>query len=97
LFLLNLKPDDFRWHVTNRQPDGSSDTSRDATRHTYNPNAINSVFNLAVRPFLDENQPDGSALAVHHMLKDGARSIGVSAVSLRVYINIGMCSEYWLS
>ena len=41
--------------------------------------------------------PDGSTLAVHHILKDGADSIGVAGASLRVYVNIGMCSEYWLS
>ena len=97
LFLLNLKPDDFRWHVANRQPAGTSDTSRVATDHIYNPNAINSIFNLVDRPFHDERQPDGSTLAVHHILKDGADSIGVAGASLRVYVNIGMCSEYWLS
>ncbi len=97
LFLLNLKPDDFRWHVANRQPAGTSDTSRVATDHIYNPNAINSIFNLADRPFHDEKMRDGSTLAVHHILKDGADSIGVAGASLRVYVNIGMCSEYWLS
>jgi cytochrome c5 len=97
LFLLNLKPDDFRWHVANRQPAGTSDTSRVATDHIYNPNAINSIFNLADRPFHDEKMRDGTTLAVHHVLKDGADSIGVAGASLRVYVNIGMCSQYWLS
>ena len=97
LFLLNLTPDDFRWHVANRQPAGTSDTSRVATDHIYNPNAINSIFNLTDRPFHAEKMYDGSIQQVHHILKDGADSIGVAGASLRVYVNIGMCSEYWLS
>jgi hypothetical protein len=32
---------------------------------------------------------------VHHILKDGADSIGTAGASLRVYVNIGMCSDYW--
>ena len=35
--------------------------------------------------------------AVNHILKDGADSIGVAGASLRVYVNIGMCSDYWLT
>jgi mono/diheme cytochrome c family protein len=96
-FSLNLKPDDFRWHVGNRQPPGTSDTSRVATDHIFNPNAINSIFSLGDRPFHPEKMSDGSVREVHHILKDGADSIGVAGASLRVYVNIGMCSEYWLS
>ena len=47
LFSLQHDADDFRWHVGNRQPPGTSDTSRFATDHINNPNAINSIFNLA--------------------------------------------------
>ncbi len=97
LFSLNLQPNDFRWHVANRQPPGTSDTSRVATDHIFNPNAINSIFNLADRPFHDEKMSDGSVVPVHHILKDGADSIGVAGASLRVYVNIGMCSDYWLT
>ncbi|MCU1275701.1 MAG: Cytochrome c, mono- and diheme variant, partial [Bryobacterales bacterium] len=97
LFSLNLKPNDFRWQVANRQPAGTSDTSRVATDHIFNPNAINSIFNLGDRPFHDEKMRDGSTQPVHHILKDGADSIGVAGASLRVYVNIGMCSDYWLT
>ena len=34
---------------------------------------------------------------VHHILKDGADSIGVAGASLRVYVNIGMCGDYWVT
>ncbi|HEX8028249.1 MAG TPA: hypothetical protein VF491_07310 [Vicinamibacterales bacterium] len=97
LFSLNMKPDDFRWHVAARQPAGTSDTSRFATDHINNPNAINTIFNLANRPTEPELQKDGKTIPVHHILKDGADSIGVAGASLRVYVNIGMCGEYWMS
>ena len=97
LFSLNMKPDDFRWHVAARQPPGTSDTSRFATDHINNPNAINTIFNLSARPTEPERQRDGSMLQVPHILKDGADSIGVAGASLRVYVNIGMCGEYWVT
>ena len=97
LFNLRMPPTDFRWHVGNRQPPGTSDTSRFATDHINNPNAINAVFNLAHRPTETEKMKDGSDRAVHHILKDGADSIGVAGASLRVYVNIGMCGDYWLT
>jgi hypothetical protein len=40
---------------------------------------------------------DGKQIPVHHILKDGADSIGIAGASLRVYINIGMCSDYWIT
>ena len=97
LFIIKMKPDDFRWHVANKQPAGTVDTSRFATDHINNPNAINSIFNLGYRPTHQERMKDGSTRAVNHILKDGADSVGVAGASLRVYVNIGMCSEYWLT
>lgn len=97
LFTLRLSPRDFRWHVGNRQPVGTSDTSRFATDHLHNPNSINPIFNLPYRPTAPEQMADGSIRQVHHILKDGADSIGVAGASLRVYVNIGMCSDYWLT
>src|SRR5690606_35205529 len=97
LFSLNMKPDDFRWHVAARQAPGTSDTSRFATDHINNPNAINTIFNLASRPTEPERMRDGTTAEVHHILKDGADSVGVAGASLRVYINIGMCGDYWVT
>lgn len=94
LFSLNMTPADFRWHVANRQPAGTSDTSRFATDHINNANAINTIFNLASRPTVPEEMRDGSIRQVSHILKDGADSIGIAGASLRVYVNIGMCSDY---
>ena len=97
LFGLKLRPEDFRWHVANRQPAGTSDTSRFATDHIFNPNAINSIVHLANRPAHTEKMADGSSREVHHILKDGSDSIGTAGASLRVYVNIGMCSDYWIT
>ncbi len=97
LFSLNMAPSDFRWHVANRQPPGTSDTSRLATDHIDNPSAINTIFNLAYRPTSVERMRDGSERPVPHVLKDGADSIGIAGASLRVYLNIGMCGDYLMT
>jgi hypothetical protein len=94
LFSLNMTPSDFRWHVANQQPPGTSDTSRFATDHIDNPNAINTIFNLSFRPVFPEKMRDGSTRLVNHILKDGADSVGIAGASLRVYVNIGMCGDY---
>jgi RoxA-like, cytochrome c-like len=65
--------------------------------HINNPNAINTIFNLSSRPTEPERQRDGTTIPVHHILKDGADSIGVAGASLRVYVNIGMCGDYWVT
>ena len=36
-------------------------------------------------------------MPVPHVLTDGADSIGVAGATIRVYVNIGMFSEYWLT
>lgn len=97
LFAANLKPDNFVWQVINAQPPGTSDTSRIGNDHINNPNAINAIFNLGDRPTYPEVMNDGSTQQVNHILKDGADSTGVANASLRVYVNIGTCSDYWLT
>jgi len=97
LFAATLKPDNFVWQVINAQPPGTSDTSRIGNDHINNPNVINSIFNLGDRPTYEEVMNDGQKQAVNHILKDGADSTGVANASLRVYVNIGMCGDYWLT
>jgi len=95
-FITPFKDNDFRWHVLATQERGTSDTSRQATDHINNPNAINSIINLADRPTHVEVMNDGTTQAVPHILKDGADSIGVAGASLRVYLNEGMCVDEWV-
>lgn len=89
------------------QPPGTSDTSRIATDHINNPNAINAIFLLGERERIQVPEKlAGGTLAlpgtkeempVAHILKDGADSIGIPGAAIRVFVNIGMFSEYWLT
>ncbi len=97
LFGSTIPDEDFRKQIINSQPPGTSDTSRIATDHIDNPNTINAIFNLADRPRYEEVMNDGTKEKVPHILKDGADSVGVALASERVYINIGSCSDYWLT
>ena len=97
LFGSTLPETDFRKQLINSQPPGTSDTSRNATDHIDNPNAINAIFNLPDRPRYEEVMNDGTTQKVPHILKDGADSVGIPLASERVYINIGSCSDYWLT
>jgi len=95
------------YEMLTAQPRGTSDTSRIATDHINNPNAINPIFLLGERERLATVEKlSGGTLAlpgtkeempVAHILKDGADSIGVRGATIRVYVNIGMFSEYWLT
>ena len=109
VFACNVEKGGFFYEMLAAQPRGTSDTSRIATDHINNPNAINAIFLLDERKRIaDSAEPEkmaGGTLAlpgtqqemhVPHILKDGADSIGVRGATIRVYVNIGMFSEYWL-
>ena len=97
LFTSQLAPDNFLWHSGRQQPPGTSDTSRIGSDGIFNPNAINSIHMLAHRPMHAEKQRDGSSKHVFMILKDGADSIGIDKAAIRVFINTGMCHEYWFT
>jgi hypothetical protein len=101
-FNFRVKSDNFTWHVGEQQPAGTSDTSRTATDHNFNPSAINTVVYLKQRPTVPETVIDAATgkptvVPVHHILKAGEDSIGTAFAGLRVYVNIGMCSDYWFT
>ncbi|MFL6530257.1 MAG: hypothetical protein ACJ8KX_07285 [Chthoniobacterales bacterium] len=107
VFASNVEKGGFFYQMLQAQPPGTSDTSRIATDHLNNPNAINPIFLLGERMRIQTPEKlAGGTLAfpgtkpempVAHILKDGADSIGVRGATIRVYINIGMFSEYWLT
>ncbi len=107
VFAPNVEKGGFFYEQLAAQPPGTSDTSRIATDHINNPNAINAIFLLAERERIQHAERlAGGTLAlpgaqeqmpVAHILKDGADSIGIPGATIRVYVNIGMFSEYWLS
>jgi hypothetical protein len=105
VFGFDLKPGSFLLEMLECQPPGTSDTSRVATDHINNPNAINPIFNLDARLSMvtEEkisggalNMPGGDTRKVPHILKDGADSVGVPGATIRVFINIGLFSQHWL-
>lgn len=103
----NVEKGGFFYEELEAQPRGTSDTSRIATDHINNPNAINPIFLLGERLRIAQTEKlAGGTLAlpgtqaempVPHILKDGADSIGVRGATIRVFVNIGMFSEYWLT
>ncbi len=107
VFACNVEKGGFFYEELGAQPRGTSDTSRIATDHINNPNAINAIFLLAERERIAVTETFGPDLLpalgmqhempVAHILKDGADSIGVPGATIRVYVNIGMFSEYWLT
>ena len=107
VFACNVEKGGFFYEMLATQPRGTSDTSRIATDHINNPNAINAIFLLEERERIAvPEKMAGGTLAlpgekeemnVAHILKDGADSIGVRGATIRVYVNIGMFSEYWLT
>ncbi len=107
VFAPNVAKGGFFYEMLRAQPPGTSDTSRIATDHLNNPNAINAIFLLGERERIahEETLAGGtlalpgteSVMPVAHILKDGADSIGVPGATIRVYVNIGMFSEYWLT
>ena len=107
VFACNVEKGGFFYEMLAAQPRGTSDTSRIATDHINNPNAINAIFLLAERERIAAPEKmAGETLAlpgekqempVPHILKDGADSVGVVGAAIRVYVNIGMFSDYWLT
>ena len=107
VFACNVEKGGFFYEMLAAQPRGTSDTSRIATDHINNPNAINAIFLLAERERIQvPEKMAGGTLAlpgekeempVAHILKDGADSVGIPGATIRVYVNIGMFSEYWLT
>ena len=109
---IDLQPkheQNFYWQVLDRQLPGTSDTSRIATDHINGPTAINAIFLLPERTRIAVNEVMGAGAKilppqvdangqrqVPHILRDGADSIGVPGATIRVYVNIGLFSEYWL-
>ena len=89
VFACNVEKGGFFYEMLATQPRGTSDTSRIATDHINNPNAINAIFLLAERERIaTPEKMAGGTLAlpgekeempVPHILKDGADSIGVPA------------------
>jgi len=71
---------------------------------------MNSIFYLESRPSFKETlnakaveamkpilKPGDAMPPVHHILKDGSDSQSIPIASIRVYVNIGMFGDYWIT
>src|SRR5690606_30168051 len=106
IFVAHPDETNFIWQILNSSPPGALDTSFVASDNINNPRTINAVFNVAARlGVAEEEQLAGGALnlpgvepvmAVPHILKDGADSVGAMGALSRVYINIGTFHEEWV-
>ena len=92
-----LGPDSFLYQYARSQQPGTSETSRLSYDFINNPNMINPIFYLPFRATFEETTPDGVKHKVQHILKEGADSVGIPMASCRVYVNIGMEGQYWVT
>jgi mono/diheme cytochrome c family protein len=102
-----LGDDDLLHQLGETQQRGTSETSRLSYDFINNPNVINSIFFLENRPKFDEtfNAPALAQIktvlkdlpVIHHVLKDGSDSQSIPIASIRVYVNIGMFGDYWVT
>ncbi len=106
VFAAGVAAGSFLGEMLEAQPPGTSDTSRIATDHINNPSAINAIFAVAarLRAARDERMAGETLLlpgerpvmAVPHVLKDGADSVGLPGALLRVYVSIGLYAQHSL-
>ena len=99
-------PDSYSYQLFHSWLPGTVDTSFIATDNLNNPSAMNPIYALSARmTTAHEEDIRGGALnfpgeeprmAVPHVLKDGADSVGVIGALSRVYVSIGEYSQEWL-
>jgi len=99
-------PDSYAYQVLHSWPRGTVDTSFLATDNLNNPSKMNTIFAIPARMTVTHaeeiaggamNFPgEQSPMAVPHVLKDGADSVGIIGALSRVYVSIGEFSQQWL-
>lgn len=103
----NLLPEEsFVWHHFNALPPGTADTSLLATDNILNPRRMNGLYRIGARlaAASEETLAGGNLdlpgtserMAVPHVLKDGADSVGIQGALARVYVSIGSYHQEWL-
>jgi len=106
VFGAGVGQDSFAMQVLQSWAPGTIDTSFLATDHLNNPSNINPISSLPARLTVahEEDMGEGNRhfpgeqqrMAVPHILKDGADSVGIVGALSRVYVSIGEYSEEWL-
>ncbi len=107
IFGVVAPPNSYAYQVFHSWARGTIDTSFLATDNINNPSKINPIYSIAARMTVahQEDMAGGALnfpgeqarMAVPHILKDGADSVGVIGALSRVYVSIGEFSQQWLS
>ena len=106
VFAATAREDSYAYQVLHSWKPGTIDTSFLATDNLNNPSKINPIYGLRSRlsvAHAEEVSGGGQAftqgqtsIAVPHVLKDGADSVGLAGALSRVYVSIGEYSQEWL-
>ena len=97
-FLSAVPEDDFAWQALNAARPGTVDTSLNPNDFMHNPGTQNNITDFINRPMFTHEMKhpitgEISEATTQHILKGGEDSVGDKLALLRVYINIGMCTE----
>jgi len=106
IFGNGASPDSYAYQLFHSWPRGTVDTSFIATDNLNNPSRINSIYAIPARLTVAHEEDiaggalhfpgEQSRMAVPHVLKDGADSVGLVGALSRVYVSIGEFSQQWL-
>jgi hypothetical protein len=98
--------DSYAYQLFHSWPRGTVDTSFLATDNLNNPSRMNPIFAIPARLTVAHEEDiaggalnfpgEQSRMAVPHVLKDGADSVGLIGALSRVYVSIGEFSQQWL-
>jgi hypothetical protein len=105
VFAQDASSDSYAYQVLHSWAPGTVDTSFIATDNLNNPSNMNPIYAVLARMAIGhEEEIAGGALnfpreqprmAVPHVLKDGADSVGLVGALSRVYVSIGEYNEEW--
>jgi hypothetical protein len=106
VFAIGATPDSYAYQLIHSWARGTIDTSFLATDNLNNPGKMNPIYAIPARlSIAHEEEISGGAMnlpgeqsrmAVPHVLKDGADSVGIIGALSRVYVSIGEDSQQWL-
>jgi len=98
--------DSYAYQLFHSWPRGTVDTSFLATDNLNNPSKMNPIVAIPARLTVAHEEEitggplnfpgEQSRMAVPHVLKDGADSVGIIGALSRVYVSIGEFSQQWL-
>jgi hypothetical protein len=106
IFGIGASKDSYAAQLFHSWARGTVDTSFIATDNLNNPSNMNPIYSISLRlTVAHQEEIAGGALdfpgesrqmAVPHVLKDGADSVGFTGALSRVYVSIGEFSQQWL-